>query len=412
MSPNTEFIPFARPDISEAEVEAVQRVLRSGWLTTASETAAFEREFAAAAGVPHAMAVNSATSGLHLALEALAVGPGDRVVLSPYTFTSTAEVIRYLGADPLFVDVDPCTRNLCPDQLAETLTREATPRGRAKQRGHARQRGRVAAVIAVHIAGAPCDMTAIIAIARQYGIPVVEDAAHSLPWPPEGPPVGTEGEIGVYSFYATKPIAVGEGGMVVTRDDQTAQRVRLMRLHGIDRDVWNRYHSSTPSWQYDVVEAGYKYNLPDTAAAIGRVQLARSAELREARARIAARYRDRITAAGIVGQAGVELPVDDPRHSHHLFILSVGDGATPTQRDMMITRLTELGIGTSVHYRPLHLMTYYRSRYRLTPNDFPHALAAYHRALSLPLYSGLNESMVERISDAVIDAHRASMQDG
>ncbi|TVR02447.1 MAG: DegT/DnrJ/EryC1/StrS aminotransferase family protein [Spirochaetaceae bacterium] len=408
MSLNTEFIPFARPDISEAEVEAVQRVLRSGWLTTASETATFEREFAAAAGVPHALAVNSATSGLHLALEALGVGPGDRVVLSPYTFTSTAEVIRYLGADPLFVDVDPHTRNICPTRLAETLEREKDS-NTGERAGH---RGRIAAVIAVHIGGVPCDMAAITMITRRYQIPVVEDAAHCLPWPPDGPPVGTEGDVGIYSFYATKPIAVGEGGMVVTRDDATARRIRLMRLHGIDRDVWNRYHSSTPSWQYDVVEAGYKYNLPDTAAAIGRVQLARSAALRSARAQIAARYRQRITAAGIVDRASVELPVDDPRHSHHLFILSVGDGARPTLRDAMIARLTELGVGTSVHYRPLHLMTYYRTRYHLAPDDFPRALVAYHRAISLPLYSGLSEPMVERICDAVIDAHRASMQDG
>jgi dTDP-4-amino-4,6-dideoxygalactose transaminase len=395
MNRSTEFIPFARADIGSREQEAVLRVLRSGWLTTASETAALEREFAEIAGVRHALAVNSATSGLHLAVEAAGVGPGDLVAMSPYTFTSTAEVVRYLGADPLFVDIDPVTRTICPGALDAAVT-AAVAAG-----------SRVRAVIAVHIAGFPCNMDAILEIARRHHLTVVDDAAHCIPNRLGGRHLGTEGEIGVYSFYATKPIAAGEGGMVVTDNDEAAARMKTMRLHGIDRDVWNRYQSSTPSWRYDVVAAGYKYNLPDTAAAIARVQLSRAMELLEQRAELVRYYNQQLA-----GCRGLELPPTSDHHSHHLYILSVGSGESPERRDAMIEHLTEAGIGTSVHYRPLHLMSYYRDRYAFSPHHFPAAMNAYHRALSLPLHGSLSNADRERVIATVLEACDSRVEAG
>ncbi|MEE8440550.1 MAG: DegT/DnrJ/EryC1/StrS family aminotransferase, partial [Spirochaetia bacterium] len=254
-------IPFARPAFDEREETAVLRVLRSGWLTTASECRAFEREFAAAVGVRHAIAVNSGTAGLHLALEAIGVSRSDRVVTTPYTFTASAEVIRYLDADPLFVDVREDDLNLDPDELNRVL----------------RAGSNVTAAIPVHIGGHSCRMDEITEHCARAGVPVVEDAAHAFPGTFAGRPLGTIGEAGVYSFYATKTLTTGEGGMIVTEDDALARRMSIMRLHGIDREVWDRYTSSRPSWEYQVVEAGYKYNMPDILAAIGRVQLEKSA---------------------------------------------------------------------------------------------------------------------------------------
>lgn len=385
MSPNTEFIPFARPSIREEEEEAAIRVLRSGWLTTGREAEAFEKEFTAFISTDAkvtALAVSSATAGLHLALESLGIGPGDRVAVPVYTFTATAEVVRYLGADPVFVDVSERTGNIDPAALRKVWEHEFSEKSRIK------------AIIPVHLGGLPCDMAEILSIVSPTGTAVVEDAAHALPCLTAGGHAGTLGDVGVYSFYATKTITTGEGGMVVTRRNDLIQRITAMRLHGIDRDVWDRYGTAggAHSWRYDVVAPGYKYNLNDIAAAIGRVQLRRAGDLLEERRRIAARYAEELSDV-----PWIELPEDHPAHAWHLYAIAVPE----IDRDRLVEELHRSGIGTSVHYIPLHRMSYWKKRYRLAPEEFPAADTRYRKALSLPIWPGLGGNRQSRVVDAL-----------
>lgn len=382
MNPSTDFVPFALPSLGREEEDAVLAVLRSGWLTTGSVALEFEREFAAFVGAEHALAVNSATSGLHLALEALGVGPGDVVVTSPYTFASTAAVVRHLGAEVAFCDVVPGGYNMDPCRL------EAVLKGTRK----------VKAVVPVHVGGLPCSMDEILALARRYGCAVVEDAAHAFPSRLPGGFAGTLGDIGVYSFYATKTITTGDGGMVVTADPRLAKRVSTMRMHGIDRPVWDRYTSKTASWSYSVVEAGYKYNLPDLLAALGREQLKKADRFLGERRRI----------AGIYGEAFrdlafVEPPPDGPGHAWHLYSLRLRPGSLRIGRDEFVDLLREAGVGTSVHFIPLHTMPYWADRYRLTPDSFPEALASFRRTISLPIWQGMGEDRARRVARAVAE---------
>ena len=384
MNKDLPFVPFSRPSLGREEEEAVLAVLRSGWLTTGEVTARFEKEFAQYVGSRHALALNSATAGLHLALEALGVGPGSAVVTSTFTFAATAEVARYLGADPVFVDIDGSTLNLDTDQLSarlETLERE----GR-----------QVSAIIPVHVAGLACDMEGIRRLASPRGIPVVEDAAHAFPVLHGGRHVGTLGEAGVYSFYATKTITTGEGGMVATDRDDVAARIRVMRLHGIDRDVWDRYSAPGAGWKYDVVAPGYKYNMTDLAAAIGRVQLAKAGEFLQRRRVIARRYLD-----ALGGLDFLILPAWAENHAWHLFIIRVREDRLGLTRDECLKRLHSKGIGVSVHFIPLHLMSYYRTRYGWKPEDFPVALETYRGCISLPMSASLGDEDVHRVISAV-----------
>jgi dTDP-4-amino-4,6-dideoxygalactose transaminase len=377
-------IPFARPSIGPEEEAGVLSVLRSGWLTTGPVTARFEEAFAQAVGVPHALALNSATAGLHLALEALGTGPGSLVLTTPYTFTATAEVVRYLGADPRFVDVEERTANLDPARLASALDAAA------------REGRRVAAIVPVHVGGRACDMEPIAAAAARHGVPVVEDSAHAFPVLHRGRMLGTWGEAGVFSFYATKAITTGEGGMVVTRREDLARRIRVMRLHGIDRDVWNRYTAANGSWEYDVVEAGYKYNMTDLAAAIGVAQLAKACTFLELRRRVARAY-----LADLGGCDWLDLPEDTDDNGWHLFVVRLCADRLSIDRDRFVAELQQRGIGTSVHFIPLHLMSYYRGRYGLKPDDFPVALRLYRAAISLPIYPSLTEEEIARVIAAV-----------
>ena len=389
MNHATDYIPFARPSLGTEEEEAALRVLRSGWLTTGRETAAFETEFAAAVGARYALALNSATAGLHLALEALGVGPGDTVVTTPLTFTATAEVVRYLGAEVLFSDIAPNGYNLDSAALVKTLER-----ARADGR-------RVKAVIPVHLAGEPCPMRRLNEIAAEFEVSLVEDAAHAFPVrSDDGRWTGTSGVAGVYSFYATKTITTGEGGMLVTDNPDLAGRIQIMRLHGIDRVVWDRYTSPASPWAYSVVAAGYKYNMTDLAAAIGREQLKKAATFLDRRREIAARYSEAFSRI-------VELqpPVHDAEHAWHIYILRLQPGLSD-RRDTLIESLTYAGIGVSVHYIPLHIMPYYRDLYDLRPEQFPHALDAYSRSLSLPIYPGLTNDQVDRVIRAVENSLR------
>ncbi len=373
-------VPFHRPSLGIEEEAAVLRVLRSGWLTTAGEARAFEAEFAAAVGSAYAISVNSATSGLHLALEAAGVRAGGRVVTTPYTFTATAEVIRYLGADPVFVDIRGDDLNIDPHGIEQALAREE----------------RVEAIMPVHFGGYPCAMDRIVSIANDHSVPVVEDAAHAFPGAFRGKPLGTIGESGVYSFYATKTMTTGEGGMVVTDNPDWARRMTTMRLHGIDREVWDRYTADRASWEYEVVEAGFKYNMPDILAAIGREQLRKARGFLEARRRIAEAYRVLLEDCDYL-----ELPPCCRDSSCHLYVIRLRLERLSIDRREFIDRLAALGVGTSVHYMPLHLMPYYRNRYGLKPHDFPVSLDVYSRSISLPIYPGLSDDQVARVAEAV-----------
>lgn len=382
MTREAAFLPFALPEIGEEEIAEVVDTLRSGWVTTGPKARRFEQDFAAFLGDPslQAIAVNSATAGLHLALEALGIGPGDEVITTTHTFTATAEVVRYLGADVVLVDIDPATLNIDPARVEAAITT------------------RTKAIIPVHYAGLAADMDAILTLARRHGLKVVEDAAHALPTTCGGALVGTlASDATVFSFYANKTITTGEGGMVVTRDPELAKRVKVMRLHGISRDAFDRFTAKTPSWHYEIVAPGYKYNLTDIAAALGIHQLQRARGFQQRRATIAQRYR----------AAFADLPVQLPPepgpgqlHAWHLYVLRLGDDA-PLARDAFIERLFELGIGVSVHYIPLHLHPYWRERYGLDAAQFPHSQHAYERMLSLPLYTKMSEADIERVIAAV-----------
>jgi dTDP-4-amino-4,6-dideoxygalactose transaminase len=387
MSRNTDFIPFARPSIGPEEEAAVLEVLRSGWLTTGKVARAFEEEFASFVGARRALAVNSATSGLHLALEALGVGPGAKVATSPYTFASSAAVARHLGAEVAFCDISKDDYNIDPERLDALLARDPA----------------IKAVVPVHVGGMPCRMDRILEIARRRRVAVVEDSAHGFPLRLAGGMAGTLGDAGVYSLYATKTITTGEGGMVVARDEGTLKRMETMRLHGFDRAAWDRYTSTTASWRYDVVEAGFKYNLPDLLAAVGREQLKKADLFLGERRAIASRYLE-----AFADHPALENPPAHPAHSWHLFSLRIRPEALNIGRDEFFERLQAAGVGVSVHFIPLHTMTYWAKRYALEPGDFPEAYEKFSRTISLPVWQGMSADQVERVILAVLETARGA----
>jgi dTDP-4-amino-4,6-dideoxygalactose transaminase len=377
------FLPFALPDIDEAEIEAVVACLRSGWVTTGPATRQFEQDFNAyLGGGLHAISVNSATAGLHLALESLGIGPGDDVIVPTLTFTATAEVVRYLGARPVFVDVEPDRMTLSVDAVAAALT----PQTRA--------------IVPVHYAGLACDMDGLQALAQRHGLRVVEDAAHAFPTRYKGRLVGTlDSDITVFSFYANKTMTTGEGGMVVTRDPDLAKRVRVMRLHGISQDAFDRYVSQKPAWYYEVVAAGFKYNLTDIASAIGIQQLRKIDRFAARRAVLAQRYDE--------GLAGLPLhlparPGGTDTHAWHLYVVRLTRDA-PLGRDALIAELARRGIGTSVHFIPLHRQPYWRDTYDLSPSRFPVAEACYPNMLTLPLYTKMSDADQDRVIECLAE---------
>ncbi len=387
MSPQP-FLPFALPDIGDDEIAEVVDTLRSGWVTTGPKTRRFEEDFAAWLGDPalHALAVNSATAGLHLALEALGIGPGDEVITTTHTFTATAEVVRYLGADVVLVDIDPAT--LCID--VDAVERAITPRTKA--------------VIPVHYAGLAADMQRLIPLVRRHGLKIVEDAAHALPTTSGGRLVGTlDSDATVFSFYANKTITTGEGGMVVVRDEALAKRIKMMRLHGISRDAFDRFTARVPSWYYEIVAPGFKYNLTDIAAALGIHQLRRARGFQRQREAVARAYHRALDGLPLVLPPGSQ-PGD--MHSWHLYVVRLS-GEASIGRDAFIERLFAAGIGCSVHYIPLHLQPYWRDRYGLSAARFPHSQHAYERLVSLPMYSRMTEADVDRVASAARQALHA-----
>jgi dTDP-4-amino-4,6-dideoxygalactose transaminase len=339
------FLPFHVPDIAEDEIQAVVETLRSGWLTTGSKVIQFEGDFGRYVGSRHALAVNSATAAMHLALDAVGIGEGDEVIVPTMTFAATAEVVLYFKARPVLVDCRPDTLNLDPEQLEKAIT----PKTRA--------------IIPVHIAGQACDMSQIMEIAHQYKLMVIEDAAHALPARYQGKKVGTIGDITCFSFYATKTITTGEGGMATTDNSDWADRMRIMSLHGISRDAWKRY-TAEGSWYYEILYPGYKYNLTDMAAALGVQQLKKCDHFWEIRSQLALE----------------QLRID---------------------RNEFIGLLKAENIGTSVHFIPLHLHPYYRHTFNYRPEDFPAANTVFKRIISLPIYHKMTEADVQRVSEAV-----------
>lgn len=382
MTENQPFLPFALPEIGEEEIAEVVDTLRSGWVTTGPKARRFEQDFAQFLGDEslHCIAVNSATAGLHLALEALGIGEGDEVITTTHTFTATAEVVRYLGADVRLVDIDPATLNIDPALIEAAIT----PRTKA--------------IIPVHYAGLACDMDAIHAIARRHGLQVVEDAAHALPTTYKGKLIGTlDSAATVFSFYANKTITTGEGGMLVTRDEKLAARAKVMRLHGINRDAFDRFTAKVPSWYYEIVAPGFKYNLTDIAAALGLHQLKKAQAFADARRAVVEIYNQGLKDLPVILPP---MPPAGDAHPWHLYVLRLQPEAS-LQRDALIEALFKDGIGVSVHYIPLHQHPYWKDRYALRAEDFPHSQLAYEQMLSLPLYSRMTAADAERVVAAV-----------
>ncbi|TAK92830.1 MAG: DegT/DnrJ/EryC1/StrS family aminotransferase [Aquabacterium sp.] len=381
------FLPFALPEIGEEEIAEVVDTLRSGWVTTGPKARKFEQAFTAylvgdsGDDSLQSIAVNSATAGLHLALEALGIGPGDEVITTTHTFTATAEVVRYLGADVKLVDIDPATLNIDPAAIEAMIT----PRTKA--------------IMPVHYAGLSVDMDAIFAIAKKHNLKIVEDAAHALPTTYKQQLIGTlQSDAVVFSFYANKTMTTGEGGMLVTRDAQLAARAKVMRLHGINRDAFDRFTAKVPSWYYEIVAPGFKYNLTDIAAALGLHQLQRVSGFQVRREQIASRFDEALADLPLILPPRPQHAGD--LHSWHLYVVRLTDEAT-INRDQLIDSLFADGIGVSVHYIPLHLHPYWKDRYDLKPEQFPHSQKAYERMVTLPLYTKMTDDDVERVIKAV-----------
>ncbi len=376
-------IPYFKLSLAGKELDLVSDVIQSGWLTTGKYVLQLEQLMQQLTGAKHALAVNSCTSALHLALDAVGVTRGDTVLVPSLTFTASAEVIRYLDATPVLMDCDYDSRLVTPEILEASL----------QQYPHAK------AVILVHYAGHSLDMDAIIPLCRQYDVKVVEDAAHALPCRYGDNIVGNMGDITCFSFYANKTMTTGEGGMVTTNDDTYARRMSVMRLHGIDRDVWDRFTSDKPKWEYDVIAPGYKYNMPDINAAVGVAQFENLHTMRVGRQRVAQRYFDNLSACDVLDVPKISVPMS--YHAWHIFAVVV-QSYTIT-RAQVIERLQSRGIGTGVHYKPLHQLHYYKHMYRLQACDFPHTEKYWQGCISLPIYDALTDAQVDYICDTIKD---------
>lgn len=373
-------IPFHRALVGEEEVQAVSEVIRSGWMTMGPKTFEFEKEFAKYVDAEHAIAVSTGTAALHLSLEAAGVRAGDEVLLPTTTFTATAEAVTYLGARPVLVDIDPVTMNIDAEDAARRITQKTK------------------AIIPVHLGGQPCDMDEIQTLARSHHLRVVEDAAHALPSKYKGKRVGRISEFTCFSFYATKTLTTGEGGMITTDNSLAADRMRLMRLHGIERDAWKRYRADG-SWFYEVLEAGFKYNLTDFQSAIGLVQLGKCDAMRQARDGIAQRYSE---AFRCYEELVIPTVLPDRRTSWHLYILRLRLDRLNIDRNAFIEALRHIGVACSVHFIPLHLQPYYQRVHGYQAGDFPRAEEEYHSCMSLPIYPGMTETESNYVINAVL----------
>jgi dTDP-4-amino-4,6-dideoxygalactose transaminase len=380
-------IPFSKIALKGNELKYIQEVLDSGWLTTSSKAQNFEKQFAAYIGAKYACAVNSCTSALHLAIEAIGISKGDKVLVPSLTFTASAEVIRYLGADPIFTDVEYDTGLLTPDILKRALKLNSG----------------IKAIILVHYGGQAAIMTTpegegIVDICRKNNIRIIEDAAHAFPAKYNDKFIGTFGDVTCFSFYANKTITTGEGGMLITDDEDIYKRAKVMRLHGISRDIWERFTSNKASWEYDVIAPGFKYNMPDINAAIGLAQLEKAEYYRLERQRCASFYFNELESV-----YSIDLPRcygPHKNHSWHLFTVIIKPDA-PVSRNEFIQLMADAGIGTSVHYKPLYRMTYYKETYNLNPEDFPNTERIWKGTVSLPIYPELKDDELMFISHTI-----------
>jgi dTDP-4-amino-4,6-dideoxygalactose transaminase len=388
------FLPLSRPCVGAEEIAEVTDTLRSDWLTTGPKVKQFEREFAAYVGAPASLAVSSCTSALHLALLTLGVGPGDAVLTTPMTFCSGVNVIEHVGARPILVDVEPDTLNMDPARGEEAL----------KKLSKEREGVRVKVLLPVHLYGHACDVEALLRLAEEYGLEVIEDAAHALPAKYKGRMIGTP--IGAlkarllscYSFYAIKNLTTGEGGMLVG-PPELVEEARIWGLHGMSRDAWKRY-GSEGSWQYEVVRAGFKYNMMDLQAAIGLHQLKKLGGFHARRREIARRYNEAFSSL-----AQFQTPVERPEvdHAWHLYVLRLNLDSFELSRNQFIEELKARNIGASVHFIPIHLHPYYRDKYAYKPEDFPVAYREYQRIVSLPLCPRMTDADVTDVIEAVYD---------
>ena len=370
------FIPFSRPWIDDTEIEAVSQVLASKWISTGTRVREFERAFAEYLGVKHAIAVSSCTAALHLSLVVAGIGNDDEVITTPYTFTATAEAIRYVRAKPVFVDIQPDTLNIDTSKIEAAIT------------------DRTKAILPVHIAGIPCDMDTLRELCHTHNLTLIDDAAHAIPTEYKGQYIGNIGDLSAFSFYANKNLTTGEGGMITTNSDAFAEPLRTMRLHGINKDAWSR-QSQRNIWHYDIATEGYKYNMTDIQAAMGVCQLMKLNKQHERRRNLAHIYQ---TELAKFPQIDTPVAPDNPRgHAWHLYIIQLNTG----NRDIFVEALREANIECSVHYIPLHLFDFYQERYGYRVGDFPCAEAAFERVVSLPLHPGLTEDDIHTVINAI-----------
>jgi dTDP-4-amino-4,6-dideoxygalactose transaminase len=377
-------IPFHKPYITSDEISEVVDSLRSGWITMGPKTVKFEEEFGAYIGAEHSIAVNSCTAALHLALKVIGLQPEDEVIIPTMTFTATGEVVCYFSAKPVIVDVDRNTHNIDPSAIERAIT--------AKTR----------AIVPVHFGGQPCDMEEILDIARRYRLNVIEDAAHALPAAYGGRMIGTIGDITCFSFYATKTLATGEGGMITTDNGEWAERLRMLRLHGISKDAWKRY-SDEGSWYYEVAEAGYKYNMTDIQAGLGLAQLRKVEWMRQKREEIALKYDEAFRQF-----CEIDIPYIKPDRTSawHLYVIILNLKTIRIDRARFIEELKTRGVSTSVHFIPLHRHPFYSEAFGYDTRDFPSAEWLYERVVSLPIYPGLTDEETGYVCETVCDVLR------
>lgn len=377
-----QFVPYSPPDVGNDEAAAVVAVLKSPWLTTGPEVARLEQEFCERFGASAALALNSCTAGLHVALIAHGIAPGDEVIVPTHTFCATANVVEHVGARPRLVDVEADTLNIDPACVRDAIG----PRTKA--------------IMPVHYAGHPVDLRAVRAIAKEHGLAVIEDAAHAVGASFQGQPIGADANLASFSFYATKNMTTAEGGML-TGPAPLIEQARTIALHGMDRDAFRRYEKGG-TWRYDVVTPGFKYNMPDVLAAIGRVQLRRLDAMQAQRKRLVSIYQDRLKDV-----PGIELPSvrHDVESSWHLYVIRVGPEAG-RDRDELVEALGRRNVGVSVHYTPVHMHSYYATKYGYRPDDLPVAARAFREILSLPLSQGHGDGDIEYVCAALLDALR------
>lgn len=401
------FLPFALPDIDDAEITQVTETLKSGWITTGPKTREFETKFSQMVGAPTAVALNSCTAAMHLALEAIGLQSGDLVLTTPYTFAATAEVIRYFNAVPIFVDVEPNTLNINPNLLAQAATDLTCGNSAARQwlpRNVSGRGQRVAAILPVHIGGLPAGLDEIYKIANDKNLAVIEDAAHAFPAKYKNRFIGSTNNTNIrsavcFSFYATKTITTGEGGMLTTANKSIAERCRTMALHGMNHDAWKRY-TNEGDWYYEIIAPGYKYNLTDIAAALGLAQLTKAEQMQQRRRQIAEHYNH---AFGPMPELQIPANRADCQHAWHLYMARLNLDRLTISRSQFIEALKARNIGASVHFIPLHLHPYYRETYGYQPEDFPAAYGEYQREVSLPIYSKMTDADVQDVIGAVKD---------